>query len=147
MACLYPDYIFIRELHDITRAGLPHSGISGSQPVSGSPKLFVAYYALLRLQVPRHPPCALYNLTTQSFYTHQRFHVNEKLLFSAKFVFVFSNFSMQFSRCSVQRHALLSQGFCQWLMGIFDLRKLQSTSANLHFFKGTSRFVRRLTER
>ena len=28
--------------------------------------LFVACYALLRLQVPRHPPCALSNLTTQN---------------------------------------------------------------------------------
>ncbi len=51
----------------MTRAGLPHSDIFGSQPVSGLPKLFVAYYVLHRLQVPRHPPCALSNLTTQNF--------------------------------------------------------------------------------
>ncbi len=65
-AYLYPGYIFTRELRGITHAGLPHSGISGSSPASGFPKLFVACYALLRLQVPRHPPCALSNLTTQS---------------------------------------------------------------------------------
>ena len=43
--------------------GLPHSGISGSKPVCGSPKLIAACHALHRLQMPRHPPCALSNLT------------------------------------------------------------------------------------
>ena len=47
----------------ITRRGLPHSGISGSQPVSGSPELLAAYYALPRLRAPRHPPYALLRLT------------------------------------------------------------------------------------
>jgi hypothetical protein len=35
--------------------GFPHSDISGSQPVSGSPKLFAADRVLLRLLAPRHP--------------------------------------------------------------------------------------------
>ena len=39
-------------------AGLPHSGISGSTPADGSPKLFAAFHALHRLMTPRHPPCA-----------------------------------------------------------------------------------------
>jgi hypothetical protein len=42
--------------------GLPHSGISGSKPACGSPKLNAACHALHRLQMPRHPPCALSNL-------------------------------------------------------------------------------------
>src|SRR5688572_11331873 len=46
----------------MTLAGFPHSGISGSRPTCGSPKLFAAYHALLRLSVPRHPPCALLSL-------------------------------------------------------------------------------------
>ena len=50
----------------ITRRGLPHSGISGSQPVSGSPELLAAYYALPRLRAPRHPPYALLRLTILS---------------------------------------------------------------------------------
>jgi hypothetical protein len=37
--------------------------VSPGQPASGYPKLFVACYALHRLQVPRHPPCALSYLT------------------------------------------------------------------------------------
>ena len=47
----------------MTRRGLPHSGISGSPPVRGSPKLFAAYYALPRPRAPRHPPYALLRLT------------------------------------------------------------------------------------
>ena len=43
----------------MTCAGLPHSGISGSTPVSGSPKLIAACYALLRPLAPRNPPQAL----------------------------------------------------------------------------------------
>ena len=43
----------------MTCAELPHSGISGSTPVSGSPKLFAAVHVLRRLSMPRHPPRAL----------------------------------------------------------------------------------------
>ena len=46
----------------MTAAGFPHSGISGSTPTCGSPTLIAAYRALLRLSVPRHPPCALLSL-------------------------------------------------------------------------------------
>ena len=42
--------------------GFPHSDISGSQPVCGSPKLFAACHVLHRLFLPRHPPCALSSL-------------------------------------------------------------------------------------
>ena len=46
--------------------GLSHSEISGSQPVSGSPKLIAAYHVLHRLLAPRHPPYAFCSLTTKS---------------------------------------------------------------------------------
>ena len=39
--------------------GLPHSDISGSRPVCGSPELFAAYRVLHRHRKPRHPPFAL----------------------------------------------------------------------------------------
>ncbi len=42
---------------------MPHSEISGSTPVCGSPKLFAAYHVLHRLLAPRHPPYALSSLT------------------------------------------------------------------------------------
>ena len=47
----------------ITTAGFPHSDICGSQSVCDSPQLFAAYHVLLRLLMPRHPPCALISLT------------------------------------------------------------------------------------
>ncbi len=42
---------------------LPHSGILGSSPACGSPRLFAACHALLRLPLPRHPPLTLTTLT------------------------------------------------------------------------------------
>ena len=43
--------------------GFPHSEISGSKPVSGSPELIAAFHVLRRLWLPRHPPYALRSLT------------------------------------------------------------------------------------
>src|SRR5580700_8509797 len=43
-------------------AGFPHSEISGSLPVSGSPELIAAVHVLRRLWLPRHPPYALCSL-------------------------------------------------------------------------------------
>ena len=43
----------------ITPRALPHSGIPGSTPADGSPRLIAAYHALRRLLAPRHPPYAL----------------------------------------------------------------------------------------
>src|SRR5215831_10124574 len=48
----------------ITLDGLPHSEISGSKPVCGSPELIAAYHVLHRRPAPRHPPYALSSLTT-----------------------------------------------------------------------------------
>ena len=44
-------------------AGLPHSEIPGSQLACSSPRLIAACHVLHRLRMPRHPPCALSNLT------------------------------------------------------------------------------------
>ena len=43
--------------------GFPHSEIPGSKPTCGSPRLIAACHVLLRLLLPRHPPCALSSLT------------------------------------------------------------------------------------
>ena len=40
--------------------GLSHSEIRGSQLLCSSPRLIAALHVLLRLSVPRHPPCALW---------------------------------------------------------------------------------------
>ena len=47
----------------IIQGGFPHSEISGSKPVCGSPKLIAACHVLHRLLAPRHPPYALSSLT------------------------------------------------------------------------------------
>jgi hypothetical protein len=43
----------------MTPAGFPHSDILGLTVVCTYPRLFAACRVLHRLQVPRHPPCAL----------------------------------------------------------------------------------------
>ena len=53
-------------VHEVFSCGFPHSDISGSQPICGSPKLFAAYHVFHRLLVPRHPPCALLRFTKWS---------------------------------------------------------------------------------
>ena len=56
-------YVFSRGYLGINLGGFPHSEISGSTPVCGSPKLIAACHVLHRLLVPRHPPYALSSLT------------------------------------------------------------------------------------
>ncbi len=48
----------------ITSRGFPHSGIRGSEPACGFPRLIAACHALRRFLAPRHPPSALSSLTT-----------------------------------------------------------------------------------
>ena len=50
-----------------TPAGFPHSDILGSQLACSSPRLIAAYHVLHRLSMPRHPPCALLRLISNSF--------------------------------------------------------------------------------
>ena len=42
----------------------PHSDTPGSKDICSSPGLFAACRVFHRLLVPRHPPCALYSLTS-----------------------------------------------------------------------------------
>ena len=60
-------YGFSHGYPDMTRGGLPHSEISGSKPVCGSPELIAAYHVLRRLLAPRHSPYALSSLTIMVF--------------------------------------------------------------------------------
>src|SRR5262249_52272119 len=59
-----PPYEFRERSVGITPRGFPHSGIRGSRPACGSPRLFAACHALRRFLAPRHPPSALPSLTT-----------------------------------------------------------------------------------
>ena len=62
----FPTYAYLiqRRLTRYCRAGFPHSEISGSKPMCGSPKLIAACHVLHRLLMPRHSPCALISLTS-----------------------------------------------------------------------------------
>ena len=50
---------------EVCSARFPHSEICGSLNICFLPQLIAAYHVFLRLSVPRHPPCALSNLTLQ----------------------------------------------------------------------------------
>jgi hypothetical protein len=54
--------LFRKGRRSVTPARLPHSEISGSTPLCGSPKLIAAYHVLHRLLAPRHSLCALKSL-------------------------------------------------------------------------------------
>ena len=66
----FPTYAYFiqRTLTHSSCAGFPHSEISGSKPICGSPKLIAACHVLRRLLMPRHPPCALCRLTSSSLF-------------------------------------------------------------------------------
>ena len=55
---------FITGYQCFTIGGFPHSDTSGSLHTYCSPKRFAVCRVLLHLLVPRHPPCALFYLTT-----------------------------------------------------------------------------------
>ena len=61
----FPTYAYLiqRRLLEYCSSGFPHSVISGSKPICGSPKLIAACHVLHRLLMPRHSPCALISLT------------------------------------------------------------------------------------
>ena len=48
-------------------AVFPHSEICGSMDICSLPQLIAACHVLLRLPMPRHPPCALLSLTFSRF--------------------------------------------------------------------------------
>ena len=48
-----------KDVNNWISGGFPHSEISGSKPIPGSPKLIAGYRVLHRLLLPRHPPNAL----------------------------------------------------------------------------------------
>ena len=60
-----------------SRAAFPHSEIHGSKPICGSPWLIAACHVLLRLLMPRHPPCALLRLTSVKLENHASHSVTQ----------------------------------------------------------------------
>ena len=58
-------YEFTQRYYAIKRSGFPHSEIPGSKLTYSSPRHIGVSAVLHRLLVPRHPPCALHNLTNK----------------------------------------------------------------------------------
>src|SRR5882762_9742068 len=57
-------------VHEFYSCGFPHSEICGSKDACSLPQLIAACHVLHRLEVPRHPPCALSSLTIK--FTHEQ---------------------------------------------------------------------------
>ena len=60
-------YVFSDGWQGITPPGFPIRKSTDQSLFSGSPWLIAATHVLLRLLLPRHPPCALCSLVTNSF--------------------------------------------------------------------------------
>ena len=59
-------YLWIQyTVTEVCSVGFPHSDIRGSLDICSSPRLFAAYHVFRRLLVPRHPPYALFCLTSR----------------------------------------------------------------------------------
>ena len=65
LGLLLPPYFIQMVIHEFCSCGFPHSEICGSKDACSSPQLFAACHVLHRLEVPRHPPCALSSLTVK----------------------------------------------------------------------------------
>ena len=57
-------YVFTYGYLSLTLSAFPHSEICGLSDICSCPQLIAACHVLLRLLVPRHPPCALCYLTS-----------------------------------------------------------------------------------
>src|SRR5260370_6442038 len=58
-------YFIQATMREFCSRGFPHSEICGSKDACSLPQLIAACHVLRRLEVPRHPPCALSSLTVK----------------------------------------------------------------------------------
>ena len=61
-----PAYVFSRWSHELVVRGFPIRKSWSQRPVIDSTRLIADSHVLLRLLLPRNPPCALENLATQT---------------------------------------------------------------------------------
>ena len=64
LGALPPTYVFSRRILEVRSSEFPHSEISGSKPVHGSPRLIAVSHVLHRHLAPRHSPKALSSFST-----------------------------------------------------------------------------------
>ena len=107
---------------------------SPGQAACAYPKLFVACYALHRLQVPRHPPCALSNLITKMIIFY--FQILNAPSLSAGPSRILGEIGVLFSLCSFQGAQPSSSSRparrSQWLMRTAALQHGLGSASRKH---------------
>ena len=111
---------------DLTPCGLLHSDICGSYRACQSPQLFAAYHVLLRLLMPRHPPCALISLTysriMSCFSTEELFEI---VFYPLNFFNWISLISSLLFRYSIfKEHLSLSDIWSPWVL-LVEMRRIE----------------------
>ena len=110
-------------MHEVCSCGFPHSDICGSVDICSSPQLFAAYHVFLRLLVPRHPPCALFCLTS-SFTISIAFEMGllfKKLVISFSTMFTFGYLFSRMSWSNKCFHRYFSQ-----YLSLYEVFNVQS---------------------
>ena len=87
-------YEFTRKYYAIKRSGFPHSEIPGSKLTYSSPRHIGVSAVLHRLLVPRHPPCALNNLTNKLLLTRR-----VRLKFTRQLLDLFDSYLLKIEIC------------------------------------------------
>src|SRR5260370_2886200 len=82
-------YFIQATMREFCSRGFPHSEICGSKDACSLPQLIAACHVLHRLEVPRHPPCALSSLTVK-LTREQRSRENLSVHLHSKTCLVFS---------------------------------------------------------
>ena len=76
----------------VRNSGFPHSEISGSKPVHGSPKLIAVTHVLHRHLTPRHPPYALSSFHVMRriryFFLHHIYKISIRMKCNSKLAYI-----------------------------------------------------------
>ena len=86
----FPSFASLNGITGLQPAGLPHSEICGSIRICRSPQLIAAYYVLLRLKEPRHPPYALNHFLLLSQSQVIKFYISNLPFPNVLFSFLFA---------------------------------------------------------
>jgi hypothetical protein len=134
--------LFTMRYHAV-HGGFPHSDICGSMLICSSPQLFAACHVLLRLLMPRHPPCALFGLTYPVLFSRimQALYRSSKSFlpfsFHNFFLLLCFSFASSFFILFSFQGAVLKLSFESSLY-ISSLEKLYSQLSSLPFLVGPS---------
>ena len=135
----FPTYAYLiqRRLLEYCSSGFPHSEISGSMPICGSPKLIAACHVLHRLLMPRHSPCALISLTSPAWASlcprlwSTKSGSQESCRLQRFWLIVFTLFRSSSCRCVLSSTIIYSVACSSILELSFTLFSFQGARSNL----------------